>query len=103
MGWSNSSADALGVGMLSGCAVMCTGQSLCAGTPGKRGDAVLLQHYWDLEWSQAGSWTWSMAHAGLGRSCPGTLLPRGLMSSIKVGLLLVTFPALFGGGWKERR
>jgi len=34
MGWSNGSADALVLGMLSGCAVPCTGQSLCAGAAG---------------------------------------------------------------------
>ena len=87
MGWSNSSADALVLGMLSGCAVTCSGQSLCAGAPGKQGDVVLLQHCWGPVWSQGGSWTWSVVHAGLGLSCPGALLPRGLLSSYKGGPL----------------
>lgn len=86
MGWSNGSAHALVLGMLSGCAVPAQ-VSLCAGVPGKREDVVLLQHCWGPVWSQRRSWTWSMVHAELGPSCPEALLPRGLLSSYKGGPL----------------
>lgn len=98
MGWSNGSADALILGILSSCAAKCR---LCARTPRKWGDVVLLQTSWCPLWVGVRCGAWSVQ----GLVCPAGELsyPEAWCLSAKVALLHASFPALFWGKWKERR
>lgn len=98
MGCSNGSADALILGILSSCAAKCR---LCARTPRKWGDVVLLQTCWCPLWVGVRCGAWSVQ----GLVCPAGELsyPEAWCLSAKVALLRASFPALFWGKWEEGR